>query len=172
MPTGDGNYITIAAVQADFAVKDKIIKSGFGTTDIAASILEAENFVEGYLAPIGFFRADLVQAPSISRICMLYVRYAIMRDIYTNISPSESDELVFKKWLDAATNKLNDLTSKDNKLQLTDAGGNLIKRSGADNRFKIESNTLQVKRAVSMDNDTTWRIDGKTYAASSVIGEK
>ena len=98
MAAGDGAYISIAAVQADFALKDKITKSGYASNDIAGAIAEAENFVEGYLAPIGYARADLVKAPAISRICMLYVRYAVMRDIFTNISPSEKEPKVYTKW--------------------------------------------------------------------------
>lgn len=172
MAAGDGAYISIAAVQADFALKDKITKSGYASNDIAGAIAEAENFVEGYLAPIGYARADLVKAPAISRICMLYVRYAVMRDIFTNISPSEKEPKVYTKWQEQAQGKLDELVSPNNKLQLVDINGALILRSGKDSRFTIETTTPQVKRAVTMDNNTTWRIDGKTYADPSVVGEK
>jgi len=122
--------------------------------------------------PLGYTRSNLTSAPIIKSMCFLYCRYAILRDIFTNISPSEEDELIFKKWLDRFDEQMKILTDPEKPVQLTDENGEIIVKSGTDSRFLVKTTTPEVKRAVTMDSSDTWNIDGTTYADESVVGEK
>jgi len=169
--TGDGNYISIAEISADFPLTDKISKASFPTTAISLVIKEAENAVEGKLIPLGYARADLSNAPVIKSLCFLYCRYGVIRDIFTNISPSESDVEAYQKWLDQFTAKVKDIVDPNSVNQLTDANGNIIPKINKDRRFIVESTTKEAKRIITTDNDTTWNIDDSN-SSPEVVGNR
>ena len=170
--TGDGNYISIATVQGDFPLATKITEANYPTTAISLNIAEAENTVEVLLAPLGYSRGDMLGAPLVTSLCLLYCRYAVIRDIFQGIAPSEGKEQVWQKFLDTFNTRIEALTDPEKPLaQLVDINGAIIQKTNSDKRYEVLTTTPEVKRVVTMDKPVTWNID-KSNSDESVVGER
>jgi hypothetical protein len=167
-------YVGLFCTATD--VNDKTIstatsRAGWVADDISnIAIQEADIYLEGRLIRLGYTRSQLVSATQLKILAILYSKYVVLRDIFTQNSPSHSPAEPYEKWLDIVKEKLADIES--NTLRLSDSLGQLITPATGDPRYKVEITTDQVKRAISMDESSKWKIDGKTYADESVIGQK
>ena len=175
MGAGDGSYIAVTDIANDFALSRKIISSDFGTPTspnaIPESILEAESYIEGFLMPMGFDRPTLQSCPLVKQLCLMYARYAVMRDIFSNIAPSEKDQAVYDKWktdLDAKLTQITDPTSAQ-KIHLVDSNGQLLTRTNEDFRFMPATTTPNVDRIITTDDPSTWGVD-ESNSDPTVIG--
>ena len=167
--TGDGNFITIAKVQADFPLSARISSSSYPTTAIATNIQESEGITEAKLSPLGYSRSDLQQAPLVASLVLIYCRYAVIRDIFAGISPSDGEN-AWEKWLEMFDSRIKDLTDPEKPMaQLVDANGAVIVKSNTDKRFDPTFNTSGVSRIITMDKPETWSID-KSNSDPAVIG--
>jgi hypothetical protein len=164
-----GNYITVNDVK-DKVLLDRITKAGWTDTEINKCIDESENYIEGRLILIGYSRQQLQNCPLVKTMCINYARYCILRDIYTQFSPSVSGGEEYEKWRDSVNEILESI--ENNVIKLTDVNGEIILPLTGDKRYKIEITTKDVKRAITMDNDWTWQIDTQTYANEDVVGQK
>lgn len=164
------NYITATEVK-DKTINDLITRAGWLDTDIDLRIDEAENYVEARLIKLGYTRADLQTAVLVDTICINYSRYAVLRDIYQNRtpSPSQSPEMGYNKWKEWVDEVLSKIES--NEIRLTTSTGVIISPSGGDSRFAIDSTTKNVKRIMTLDDGSTWTVDD-TNIDESVVGLK
>ena len=151
---------TIARAVADAA---------WDTAAVQQRIDEGAAYIESALMPIGFTRAQLATAPSVKHLNILYARYAILRDIYTNITPSQSGELAFNKWktnLDVIIDKL-----MSGAMLLINVDGEILEPAGTDARTAAAITTADTQRIFTLDDTTTWTIPD-TYYSEDVVGKK
>jgi hypothetical protein len=164
-----GYYITSADVKGK-AVNEPITRAGWTDADINSSIDEAENYIESRLLKIGYTREQLQTASLVYNLCINYARYCVLRDIYTQTSPSRGGSERYEKW-QTNVNEILDAIEK-NEIKLIDGNGNVIKPLGGDKRYKTEITTENTKRIFKIADTSTWQVDDETYASDDVVGQK
>jgi len=164
-----GNYITPADVKGK-AVTDPLTRAGWTDADIDLSIDEAENYIESRLLKIGYTREQLQTVSLVYNLCVNYARYCVLRDIYTQTSPSLGGSERYEKWQKNVNDMLDAI--EKNEIKLVDADGNVIKPLGGDKRYRTEITTENTKRIFKIDDTSTWQVDGETYASNDVVGQK
>jgi hypothetical protein len=162
-----GNYISVADVKGK-AIERPSSRAGWSDTDIEQSITEAENFIEGKIIRLGYDRTQLQSAPLIKSLCVNYARYCVLRDIYTDIAPSQSAGEGYKKWYDDVSALIEKI--EKNEVKLTDSSGAVILPIKGDSRYIIDVNTGNVIRAIRMAGSETWTLD-TSYSDDDVIGK-
>lgn len=146
-------YITISDVRSK-PIDEKILKAGWSDADVERVIDEAESYVEGYLLRLGYVRSQLQKSKLVKSLCVLYSRYAILRDIYTLQAPSTSAGEEYHKWKENVDDILEKISK--NEIVLIDNNGDVINIM---DKSLIKTTTDDVPRAVTMGNDYEWGID-------------
>jgi hypothetical protein len=155
------------------AIDERITRAGWSDADINKCIDEAESYVEGKLIRLGYTRQQLLTAPSspaplLKQLCILYSRYCIIRDIFTNIAPNVSAGDPYDKWKTAVNEIIGKIEKND--VRMVDNNGLIINPIAGDSRFKIETTTKNVIRAIRISDVVDWRLD-PTYEDEEVIGK-
>lgn len=163
-----GIYITISDVRGK-AIDEPLTRANWTDTDIEKSINEAESYIESRIIRLGYQRNQLQNCQLIKTLMINYSRYCILRDIYTQISPSRSAGEEYEKWKNEANRQLELI--ENNTVRLVDNNGELIIPLRGDMRYKIKSTTENVKRAITLDENYTWKLD-PTYWDEEVVGKK
>jgi len=162
-------YCTVAEV-TDKTVDRAITNAGWENSDVQSRIDEGYAYIESKIIVMGFTRAQLETAPLIKQINIIYSRYAILRDIYAVVIPTQYGKQEFVNWLKWVDDTLDKIFKSE--IKLTDTNGDLIIPENDDLRYKVSTTTEDVKRIFTISEDTEgFRID-TTYQDEEVVGEK
>jgi hypothetical protein len=155
-------------------VKDKTIEraiadAGWTNDNIQKRIDEGWSYIESVLFLLGYTRDQLLTCPLVKSLNILYSRYAIIRDIFQNIAPSEGGEPGFAKWREEVDKTLEQI--KNGQIILVNNDGELITPYRANLAVAGLINTKNVKRIFTMSPSYEWDID-VSYWENDVVGEK
>ncbi len=166
MPAGyTGIYITDTDVNVA-PVAASITSAGYSAADIGVRIDEAEEYVEGALVALGYTRTQFTTPNTtpklVKRLCILYTWYLIMRDVYTQNSPSygRHGNEEYGRWKSEVDEYLAKLASAE--VAIRDANGIAILPT-VNPRYKVVTNTEDVPRADGLMPDEDKEIDPKYY---------
>lgn len=160
-------YCTATDVKGK-SVNRPINDAGWADADIDLIIIEADNYINSKLLPMGFTTTQLGTAVIVKTLSILYSRYAVIRDIYVNASLSRSPGQEFTKWLEIVDKMLDQILKGE--MQLYTSAGVVISPAGGDARMTVISNTETVKQIITLDEPENWSIDATNYA-DETIGE-
>jgi hypothetical protein len=104
----------------------------------------------------------------VDTLCILYAKYAVLRDIFTQHAPSTSPGEEYRKWLELVDKWLKEI--EDGLLELVDTNGVLIEPANAASKTKVGTTTPSAKRIFSHRDAEHWNVNSNNYD-SSVIGE-
>jgi len=173
-------YVTVAQVKADPAVKDVIPKSWTTDDPFNSAITEAETYIESRIFPLGYQRAQLVTVPAATppqiiankmfTLVMNYIRYVLMRDIYSSQAPQEGTGERYEKYKENVDAELEEF--EKHAMFFYDTDGKIISPAQPDSKYKVGSNTMDATRLITMDRrEQTFRNDGSN-SDEEVIGLK
>jgi len=156
-------------------VLDKVLlfaktQAGWSNDDIQDRIDEATRYVYSQVIRAGYTASDMAKGSIIETAVILYSRYAILRDIYTGNSPSQTGTEPYEKWKENCDGILAKIVTGD--MILLDDNGETVTKSGVDMVHQVLTNTPDVKRLLTMENPEQWHIDTETYADESVVGKE
>ncbi len=154
-----GYYISINDVKIK-PLTDKLIKANWSDDDIQIAIREAESYIESRLIRMGYEREQLRRSELIKSICLNYVRYVILRDIYTMMSPSKSSGEEYIKWKEQVEDIMKKIENFEINLIDKETGEIIIPTKKT---IEIRTTTENIPRAIHMGANYEWGIDPSYY---------
>jgi len=161
-------YCTINEVK-DKTIERAITDAGWTDDNIQTRINEGWGYIESVLFLLGYKREQLLNCQLVKSLNILYARYAIIRDIFQNIAPSEGGEPGYRKWREEVDKILEQI--KTGQIVLIDNDGNRITPMEDNLSATGLINTKNTKRIFSMAPAYEWNIDA-SYWDEEVIGKK
>lgn len=155
------SYCTSSEAKDQVLVK-VIAQAGWtDPTDINTRIAEADAVIDAALAAVGYTVPFTTVPALVKQLSILYTRYAVIRDAYKNSAPSQGGAAGWEPYKDAFDELLKKLV-----------GGELIIPSVAKASGGVQISTLEVKRALTMDEpeDLGPSVDS-SYTDPSVTGD-
>lgn len=167
MPTPP--YSTAAEVK-DTDLSRLVGQAGWADADVESRIKEGDSIIMGCIAQLGYvtdFGTIALTPLFVRSMSVLYGRAASYRDLFhrsRDTSTSDSSKMMFDRF-DTEMKKL-----KDGEIELIDVGTNLpFPVVPIDQR--VQSNTENVPRALTMDEPENQHIHGSLYSDQEVLGE-
>ncbi len=163
-------YSTAAQVK-DSDLDRLTTQAGWLDADVEERIQEGDAQLQSCLVEMGyaFDFGTIANTPIfIHVLSKLYGRAASYRDLFHR-SPatitSESSQEMFKRF-DEQIEKF-----KDGKIPLVDPVTNLVLEPATPDSQRVQSNTLNVPRALTMDEPENQHIHGHAYSDDEVLGD-
>lgn len=160
-------YCSISDVK-DKSITDNLTRANWTDADIQPYIDEGGAVIDSYLLKVGYTQTNLSNAPLIKRINVLYTKYAILRDMFANVSPAKIEDKTFVQWKKEALDLLEKIQKGE--IKLVDSSGSIIQN--INNTIVPEINTKETARIFKMDEDYTWSKPDASYSDENVIGNR
>lgn len=163
-------YATAAEVK-DKDLSRLVTQAGWLDADVNDRIAEGDAVIDSALAQMGF--NDLITlfatVPAlIKRLSILYARYACLRDMHHHFAPSQAGGESYKAYKDQFDALLAEVI--EGKKAIVDASGNRIEPTTVSPSMRVQTNTENLERALTMGDPESEILDGVDYSDPTRLG--
>ncbi len=163
-------FSTETQIRVNKEVERLTQQASWVTAEYNERIREGDTEIKSCIADMGYDVIAIVALPTVppllNELSKMYARAAILRDLRPR-GPVANTEDIHEELFGAYEEKINKL--KDRKLQILDANDVII--TFVDTTQEILVNTLNVPRALTMNEPEFQTIDSDAYSSQEVTGD-
>jgi hypothetical protein len=164
MPTP---YSTAAQVK-DKDLSRQVAQATWVDADVEDRIVEGDAVIDGYLAGFGYDLPFAANPTLVTRLSILYGKYACLRDLHHHFSPSQAGGEGYegyKKQFDALIESL-----RKGEISLVDAVGDVVDPVAGAEGMRVHQNMEDVPRSLNMGDPESQSIDTAEYTEADRLG--
>lgn len=162
-------YATAAEVK-DKDLARQVSQAAWLDADVNDRIAEGDAVIDSTLSQSGYSPLPFAVVPAIVKmLSILYGKYACLRDLHTHFAPSQAGGESYKGFKDQFDSLLKQII--EGKMAIVDAAGLRVEPTVSSPSMRVQINTLDVPRALTMKDPESERLDGVAYSDTDVTGD-